>query len=57
MWIADTLEQLRRMPEREVPTLAVLHGYRGQALPAAVTALDAMRREFDGPRSLGSLNP
>lgn len=45
LWIADTLEQLPRVPEREVPLLPVLHEYRHWAMPAAVAALEeALRR-------------
>lgn len=45
LWIADTLEQLPRVPEREVPLLRVLHGYRHWAMPAALDALEeTMRR-------------
>ncbi|MHC5063991.1 MAG: DUF6817 domain-containing protein [Planctomycetota bacterium] len=46
LWIADTLEQLRRMPEREVPSLPILHKYRHLALPPAVQALEEMMAEF-----------
>jgi hypothetical protein len=42
LWIADTLEQLPRVPEREVATARALMKYRHLALPAARNALEAV---------------
>ncbi len=50
LWIADTLEQVRRMPGREVPSLRILYGFRQHALSAAVRALEEMMAEFSIPR-------
>jgi hypothetical protein len=40
LWIADTLEQLDRVREREVPVAKGLMRYRERALPAARAALE-----------------
>jgi len=39
LWIADTLEQLPRVPEREVPTARMLVEWADRALPASREAL------------------
>jgi hypothetical protein len=39
LWIADTLEQLPRVPEREVRTARMLVEWSGRALPASREAL------------------
>ena len=49
LWIADTLEQLERMPEREIPNVRRLMHYRERALPAACAALEDVFERIDQP--------
>lgn len=41
LWIADTLEQLPRVPRKSLPTARSLMPYRDRALPGARAALEA----------------
>ncbi|MDP6537910.1 MAG: hypothetical protein QF903_15270 [Planctomycetota bacterium] len=44
LWIADTIEQLPRVPEREVATARTLLRHAPRALPAAAAALEQVIR-------------
>ena len=46
IWIADTLEQLPRVSEREVPTARMLLPLADRALPGARQAIDEMLDRF-----------
>ncbi|TDJ66316.1 MAG: hypothetical protein E2O39_16640 [Planctomycetota bacterium] len=50
LWIADTLEQLHRVLEREVPIALELMRYRDRALPRARVALEAAVRGLQSQR-------
>jgi hypothetical protein len=55
LWIADTLEQLPRMPQREIPTAMKLRSYVSRAMPGARAALEStcssIVADSDGDRS------
>jgi hypothetical protein len=48
LWIADTLEQLPRVAEREVSTARMLMRYRGRALLPAAAALEETVERWGG---------
>ncbi len=50
LWIADTLEQLPRVPEREVATARVLTRHATPALPGARDALERVVAAYSGLR-------